>query len=373
VTLLDDLRTERPPGAESVPRRRQFDQDLAREIGASAIAAAALVWVPFALAGLNAPFGALVCWYLAFVTLYAVVVRQRHGGVEAKDRLATVVIWSGLVVAILPLILLIYFVVVRGGHAVLTKFPHFLTHDMRSFGSTDPVSRAGMKAAMVGSVEQVLLAAVISVPIGVLAATYINELGGRLAAIVRTIADAMTGLPTIIAGLFIYSAWVRPRGVQGRTGLAAGLALAVVMLPTIVRTAEEVLRIVSNDLREAALALGAPEWRVVLRVVLPTARTGLVTAAILGVARVIGETAPVLLTTASAVRTNYNLFSRAQDDLPLRIWQFASSSSPTNVQAAWGGALLLMLIILTLFTLARILGSGTASRSRLTGLRRRAS
>lgn len=349
---------------EDQPRRIPFDRERAAELGVAAGAATVLVWVPFHLAGWNAPFGAVVCWYASFLAIYGVVVRQRRGSLELKDHLATVVVWTGVGLAVFVLALLLYYVVERGGRVVFTKFPSFpfIRQDLGNFTSTDPVYKAGMKAAIIGSLEQVLLAALVTVPVGVLAATYLNEIGGRFAAVVRTVTDAMTGLPTIIAGLFVYSAWVLPRKTNGHSGFAATLALSVVMLPTIVRTAEEVLRIVSNSLREAALALGAPEWRMVLRVVIPTARTGLVTAAILGVARAIGETAPVLLTAFGANRTNYNLFHGEQDDLPLAIYRLARSPSNSNNAVAWGGAFLLVVIILTLFTLARILGSGSSGR-----------
>lgn len=354
------------PATEDQPRPTPFDRDQAIELGAAAGAALVLVWIPFHLAGLNAPFGGVLCWYVVFVSIFGVVVRQRHGAVELKDQLATVVVWSAVVVALLALVLILYYVIVQGGRVVFTKFPSFpfLRHDMHNFGPNDPVKDAGMEAAIIGSLEQVLAATLVSVPIGVLAATYLNEIGGRFAAAVRTITDAMTGLPTIIAGLFVYSAWVVPRRQAGYSGFAAALALAVVMLPTIVRTAEEVLRIVSDNLREAALALGAPEWRMVLQVVLPTARSGLVTAAILGVARAVGETAPVVLTAYGNSRTNWNLFAHPQSDLPLQIYTLARSPSNSNNAVAWGGALVLVIIILTLFTLARILGSGGGGSSR---------
>jgi phosphate transport system permease protein len=353
-----------PPHTEDRPRPRAVDRDQLLELGATALGAAALVWAPFHLAGWDAPLGAFLCWMSAFITLYAVVVRQRHGLLELKDRLATLIVVAAACAALVPLFLVLLFVLRRGLPVVLRDFPRFpfVFHDLRKFGPNDPVSQAGMKQAMIGTLEQVGLATVFTVPVGILAATYLNEVGGRYAQIVRTIADAMTGLPTIIAGLFIYSAWVKPQGTSGFSGFAAAMALSVVMLPTVVRTAEEVLRIVSNHLREAALALGAPEWRMILRVVIPTARTGLVTAAILGVARAVGETAPVLLTAFGNRLTNWNPFHGAQDDLPLRIYQFVRSPSDNNVAAAWGGALLLVLIVLTLFALARILGSGRRVR-----------
>ncbi|MHB8464811.1 MAG: phosphate ABC transporter permease PstA [Acidimicrobiales bacterium] len=344
------------------PRTRPFDRERAGELVAAGVAAVVLVWAMFHLTGWDAPLGALVCWFLLFVALVGVVVRQRHGILELKDRLASICITAGTIVALIPLVLVLFYVATRGAPVVFRHFPSLevLRKDVINLGPRDPVSKGGwgLKEAVIGTFEQVGLAILFSVPIGVLAATYLNEIGGRLAAVVRTVADAMTGLPSIIAGLFVYVAWVKSLG-EGFSGLAAAFALAVVMLPTIVRTAEEVLRIVSDHLREAALALGAPEWRMVLRVVLPTARTGLVTAAILGVARAVGETAPVYLTAFGNTRTNTNPFHGAQDDLPLRIYALARAASDADVAAAWGGALLLTLIILTLFTLARILGTGS--------------
>lgn len=355
-----------PSSPPDRPRRRAVDREQLTELGAAAMVAAVTVWTAFHAAGWDAPFGAVLCWFIGFVATTWLIVSQRHGHLEAKDRVATVVICAGTVVALTPLVFVIYFVIRRGAPVVLTRFPAFpfVRQDLRRFGVHDPVAKAGMKQAIVGSLEQVGLATAITVPVGILAATYLNEIGGRFASIVRTVADAMTGLPTIIAGLFIYSAWVQPRGTKGYSGFAAALALSVVMLPTVVRTAEEVLRIVSDSLREAALALGAPEWRVVLRVVLPTARTGLVTAGILGVARAVGETAPVLLTAFGNQSLNTNVLNGPQDDLPLRIYLLVRSPSNSNVAVAWGGALLLMLVILTLFTLARILSSGAGATGR---------
>jgi len=333
-------------------------------MGLSALAAVAGVWLPFHLAGWNAPFGFTVCWFVTFLAIYDVVARHQHGSLQAKDRVATVAVTGGAVVALLPVFLIVWFVLGKGLGVVLGGFPHFLTHDLREFGPTDPVRKAGMKHAIIGTLIQVGLATLIVVPIGVLTATYLNEVGGRFAAVVRTVADAMTGLPSVIAGLFVYAAWVLPRGAGGFSGFAGSLALSVVMLPTVVRTAEEVLRIVPGSLREAALALGAPEWRMVLMVVVPTARAGLATAAILGVARAVGETAPVLLTTFGSKLTNVNPFDGPQSNLPIQVYEFVVSSTEGNVQVAWGGALVLVAIVLTLFVLARILGTGGAGRRR---------
>ena len=350
------------------PREVPFDRDQAFELATSAIAAAVGVWVAFTLAGAWAPFGFIVCWFAAATAIYGVVVRQRHGSVELKDRLATVFIIGGTLLALLPLVLVIYFTLRKGLPVVFTKFPKFIGQDLHRFGVNDKLSRgtSGLQASIIGTVEQVGMATLVTVPVGVLAATYLNEVGGRFAMVVRTVADAMTGLPSVIAGLFIYSFWILPRRTGGYSGFAAAMALSVVMLPTVIRTAEEVLRIVSDSYREAALALGAPEWRMVLRVVIPTARTGLVTAALLGIARAAGETAPVYLTAFGSTHTNWNPFRGGQDDLPYRVYAFARQPSANLIAVAWGGATLLIVIVLTLFVLARILGTG-AGRGRGNG------
>jgi phosphate transport system permease protein len=172
----------------------------------------------------------------------------------------------------------------------------------------------------------------------------------------------MTGAPAIVAGLFIYLLWVVPHHTAGKTGFAAALALAVMMLPVVTRASEEVVAIVPGSYREAALALGAPEWRVLLRVVLPTARAGLITAVILGVARIAGETAPVLFNAGGFEGYNWNPFSGQQDDLPFRIYQLIFQPGSVPIQAAWGASLVLVIVVLILFVLARLLGSARPGR-----------
>ena len=178
-----------------------------------------------------------------------------------------------------------------------------------------------MGAAIVGTIEQVGIATVITVPLGILTATYLASNDNPFSRTVSAVVDAMTGAPAIIAGLFVYLLWVVPHHTAGKTGFAAALALAVMMLPVVTRAAQEVVAIVPGSYREAALALGAPEWRVLLRVVLPTARAGLMTAVILGVARIAGETAPVLFNAGGFAGYNCNPFSGQQDNLPLRIYE----------------------------------------------------
>jgi len=174
---------------------------------------------------------------------------------------------------------------------------------------------------------------------------------------VRVMADAKTGLPSIIAGLFVYLLWVQPRHTSGYSGVAAAAALATMSLPIVTRTAEEMIRLVPGSLREAALALGAPRWRVTLRVVLPTARAGLISAVILGVARIMGETAPVLFTAHGSARMNFNPFHGVQADLPLQGLESVTATSNRVRAEGWGDLLVLVVMVLGFFAAARAVGS----------------
>jgi phosphate transport system permease protein len=212
-----------------------------------------------------------------------------------------------------------------------------------------------MLHALVGSLEQMAIASAIAVPLGVLAALFLVEVGGRLARPVRIIVEAMTALPEIIAGLFIYAFVVLTLGQQ-QCGFAAALALTVMMIPIVTRASEVILRLVPGGLREASYALGASQVRTVFGVVLPTARSGLTTAVILAMARAIGETSPPLLTAGFTSGMNANPFSGPQASLPLFIYSYVKFPQPAMVVRAFGAALALLLMVLFLFTLARVIG-----------------
>jgi phosphate transport system permease protein len=333
-------------------------------MGGSAVAAVALVWTAFTIAGVTGPLGFAFCALIGFYGIYGVVTWRIHGTLAMKDRLATVAIWSGALIAFVPLVAVIAFVGVKGIPVVWADFPHFLVADFSHFSANAPVTAVGAGAAIVGTVEQVGLATLFTVPLGILTATYIVNHRNSYARLVSYVVDAMTGSPAIIAGLFIYIVWVVPQKVAGSTGFAASLALSVMMLPIVTRTSQEVIAIVPGSLREAAFALGSPQWRSVLRVTLPTARVGLVTAVILGVARVAGETAPVLFTTGTNSSYNWNPFSGGQDDLPFRVYQMIFQPGVNSTRDAWGVALVLVLVILTLFLLARLIGARSPGSSR---------
>jgi phosphate transport system permease protein len=361
-----------PAGGPDRPqRRRRVNSSVLVEILGAAAASFAVVWVIFAIAGITAPFGLAVCWLAGFMVIYGVLAWRLHGVLAMKDRLMTVAVWAGALTALVPLIAVLAFVVIKGWTAVTTHFPHFIYADMShlSLTSNSPITAVGAGAAIVGTVEQVGLATVAVVPFAVLTATYLVDHHGFFARMVGAVVDAMTGAPAIIAGLFVYLLWVVPHKETGKSGFAAALALATMMLPIVTRTAEQVISIVPGSLREAALALGAPRWRMILRVVLPTARVGLVTAVILGVARIAGETAPVLFVAGGAAKYNWNPFKGQQDDLPLRIYSLAFQGSQTAKSLAWGISFVLVLVVLTLFLLARLIGSSQPGNGRFSPLR----
>lgn len=231
-----------------------------------------------------------------------------------------------------------------------------LTQDAQGLGVDEPLTKGGMLHAIAGSLIVVTLATVISVPLSILAALYVTEVRGRMVPFVRFMIQAMSGVPSIVAGLFVFAAIVVSGGF-GFSGLAGSIALAILMLPTVARTAEEILRLVPDDLRSAALALGGTQARSVWLVVVPAVRSGLMTAAILGVARVAGETAPLLLTAFGSIGTNLNPFSGPMATLPWYIFTQLQLGTDNDVARAWVGALVLLAMVLFFFALARVLAN----------------
>jgi phosphate transport system permease protein len=261
-----------------------------------------------------------------------------------------------VLVALAPLVAVLGYTISRGAKVVT---PTFLTHSMRGVGPLD--SSGGAYHAILATIEQVAIASILAVPIGLLVAIYIVEYGrGPLRSAVRFLVDVMTGIPSIVAGLFIFAFWVLGLH-QGFSGFAAALALAVLMLPIVVRSAEEMLKLVPDTLREASYALGVPRWRTILSVVLPTASAGITTGVMLAVARVTGETAPLLLTAFGFDSIRTNPFKGPQSGLPLFVFSQAGSAFDVAVRRAWAGALTLIVIVLVLTILARMV----AGRNRL--------
>ena len=304
--------------------------------------------------GWHGILGTLIWGYLLFLALYFVLNRS-HGRTIAVDRVVTVVIWSMSAGVVAVLGWVIVYVAVKGGRELSTSF---FSQDMSKTGPLNP--GGGVRAALVGSAEQVGLAVLVVVPLAIFTAIYLNEVKGRLANLVRFIVNALAGLPSIVAGLLVYTVWVDAG--HGFSGVAGSAALVVLMLPTVTRTSEEVLRTVPDSLREASLALGAPQWRVVSRVVVPTGLAGLITAVILGTALGAGETAPLLLTTSYANNTVTDPFHGPQASLPFFIHTYILQPNSVQNMRGFGAALVLLGVILTLFALARYAGTRSARR-----------
>jgi phosphate transport system permease protein len=273
-------------------------------------------------------------------------------GRRFKDRLVQILVYLSFIIAVIPLISVLWMVVKNG----LARFDiEFLTHSMRNIGATDV--GGGAYHAIIGTLEQVLLASVISVPVGLLTAIYLVEYGRgtRLSRAISFFVDVMTGIPSVVAGLFILAFWILALGMPF-SGFAGALALSILMMPTVVRSAEEMLRLVPNDLREASYALGVPKWRTITRVVLPTSFTGIATGVMLAIARVSGETAPLLLTVFFTDSINTDPFNGPQMGLPLFVFGQAGRPTDSAVDRAWAGALTLILIVMLLNLAARLIG-----------------
>ncbi len=342
----------RPP---SPVRPRDFGAKDASLLALSALSALALVWVVFyQLTLLSGAFGFLVCWYACFLAMYWLASAQLVDRMAASDRVVTVVVVTGAAVVIGLLVFVVLWVTFK---AVPHFSWHFLTKDQKFFVVLGPhaLSSVGVAHAIVGTLEQVGMAALIGVPVAVATAVFLNEVGGRGTRLVRTVVTAMSGTPSVIAGVFIYSILIINH-VLGYSGFAAALALFVLLLPLVTRTTEEVLRVVPSGLREASLALGASDWRTVWSVVLPTARSGVITAVLLGVARAAGETAPLLFTAFGSQVMNYNGFSRPQGALPLVVWSNVRQAEPVLITLAFEAAFVLLVLVLVLFVAARVLG-----------------
>lgn len=347
--------TDAPP-ATRVPERiriRKVEPDQVLIVGGSALSMLALTWLLYGrILPLTGGLGFVVVWYVLFLATNAFLTAQVYDRVRARDQIARVIVWSGGLLVIGALSLVLIYTVSRGIGALR---PRFFLEDQRFVGALSDATEGGGGHAIVGTLQQVGLAMLISVPLGILTAIYLNEVKGRLARPLRMVTDAMSAVPSIVAGLFIYATWILALGNEA-SGFAGALALSVLFLPTVTRTAEVVLRLVPGGLREASYALGGNEWETTSRVVVPTARSGLATAVILGMARVIGETAPLILTIGGAFVINGNPFSGKQDALPYFVYRLVRFPQEAQIARAWTGALVLLLLVLVLFLIARAIG-----------------
>ncbi|MDQ1009893.1 phosphate transport system permease protein [Streptomyces sp. V4I23] len=284
---------------------------------------------------------------LFFVVISYVATSAVENRRQAKDRLATSIVWVCFVLAVIPLLSLIWVTVSRG-MKVLDGY--FLTHSMAGVPGFEV--GGGVYHAILGTLEQVGLATLVSVPIGLLTAVYLVEYGkGALAKAVTFFVDVMTGIPSIVAGLFVLSIMLMFQ--LAPSGLMGAFALAILMIPVVVRSTEEMLKLVPNELREASLALGVPKWRTITKVVIPTALGGITTGVMLAIARIAGETAPIMLLVFGSQLINPNPFEGAQSSLPFYIWEQYRVGSEASYDRAWAAALVLIAFVMLLNLVAR--------------------
>jgi phosphate transport system permease protein len=347
-TLMD----ERPTSLEHLAlRHARLPRWAPALVAVVAIAAAVLLGLSlnWSSVGMVIVAGLL---YLIVLPLWSRAVENSRA---AKDRLVTALIWVAVAITFVPLVSMLWIVVSQGAPILSSKF---FTYSMRNIIGSES---GGIYHAIIGTVLITITATIISVPIGLLTAIFLVEYGdkSKLASSIRFLVDVMTGIPSIVAGLFVYALFAVFFGAGVHMGFGGGVALSLLMIPIVVRSAEEMLKLVPSDLREAAYALGVPKWKTIVKVVLPTSLSGIITGITLAIARVIGETAPLLIIAGSTDSTNFNLFKDQMMTLPVFIYY--SYTQPGNHPEvarpmAWGAALVLILIVLVLNLLARVLG-----------------
>ena len=343
------------PGAEPAPRPLTLIRggDVLAVAGAlaAALATTALLWTQLS------PFSGLlgyvaVTWCL-FVAYYAVLVSMDENRPTMRDRVSAVVVHSLAALVLAALVFVIIYTFVRAWPALVHL--NFYTQDLHLTQPLDPLTKGGVLHAIVGTLLEVGIALAVAVPLGLVAAVYLHEVPGRLARLVRTVVTAMTAMPDILAGLFIFATLILIFGLQ-LSGLAAACALAVTALPIICRAADVVLRLVPGGLIEASYALGSSQWRTVRFVTLPTARSGLATAVILGAARAIGETSPPLLTAGATQYLNFNPVHSPMMSLPLLAYYEVQAPFPGEIARGFGSAAVLLVLVLLLFLVLRVIG-----------------
>ncbi len=366
-TTHDPSRQERnvstPPGAGGLPAGPGPDRSRHLPLSHPRLPR----WAPWLVAALSAAAGALIAltlgwgllgWAFASVLLFGIALPVWSLLVENKraatDRVVSTAVWVAFALALLPLFSLLSTVV---SHGIGVINGQFLTYSMRNIIGEG----GGIYHAIIGTLLITLGATIISVPVGLMTAIYLVEYGegSRTARTITFLVDVMTGIPSIVAGLFAYALFALFFGPGIRLGIGGSVALSLLMIPIVVRSCEEMLKLVPADLREASYALGVPKWRTIVKVVLPTALAGIITGITLAVARVIGETAPLLIIAGSTDSVNTNLFGERMMTLPVYIYySFTQPGVPAQYgqERAWGAALVLIAIVMALNLLARLLG-----------------
>ena len=320
---------------------------------AGALAALILTYVIVNVSPLKGKLGFVITLVVVATFVSAAISWARRDRKAAFNSVSTVMVYIAGLFVIFPLGSILYEIIRRGAAGLSWGM---FTRDMAVTASDAPLSEGGILHAVIGSLYIVAIATVFSVPIGLLTSLYLTEIKGKAAGTIRFFVQAMSGIPSIVAGLFIYAIWMIALGNQ-YSAFAGAMALAILMIPTVARTSEEVLKLIPGDLREAGLALGGTQWRTVAMIILPAAQSGLITSVILGIARVAGETAPLLLTMGGADAVNLNPFSGNSSAIPFYVWKNFSMGTEISIQRAWSGVLVLMIIVLIFFSITRFLSN----------------
>ncbi|HEV2639166.1 MAG TPA: PstA family ABC transporter permease [Actinocrinis sp.] len=322
-------------------------------IGSLMVAVTLTQLVSHWFAPFNGLLGFVVVAYPMFLAAYCFIYSLSEDGLAVRDRLVALLAWSAALLVVVVMIAVISYPLWQGW-GPLHRWNTY-SQDLRATGPLDPVSSGGLTYAIIGTIEQITITMVVTVPLGVGCGLFLNEMPGRLANLVRTVAAAATALPSVVAGLFVYALAILQFGLP-LSGFAAGLALSIMTLPIIIRASDVVFRLVPAGLKEASFALGATRWRTALQVTVPTARSGLATAVILGAARGIGETSPVLLTAGYSTANNDNPFTGQQTSLPLATYKLVTSGVQNYITRGYAAAGILMVLVLILFIGARMVG-----------------
>jgi len=292
-------------------------------------------------------------FFLSWLVIDSLFVVGKSGLKGVRDALAAKFTLLGATIVCLAVFSILWATVAKGIQGLNLAF---LTENMRNASLFDPIGKGGILHAVLGTIMLISIAVIISVPMGILTALYLTEIKGKAAPLIQFLVQAMSGVPSVVAGLFIYAAIILNTPLRSSAFLG-GLALTLLMVPTVTRTAQEVLNLVPSDLREAGLAMGATQWKTVALVVIPAARSGLITASILGVARIAGETAPLLFTVGVFDSYNFNPFKGDQGTIPTVVWRGLLGGTPESIQRAWSAILVLLVVVLIMFVTARALGT----------------
>ncbi|MEC3995993.1 phosphate ABC transporter permease PstA [Actinacidiphila sp. DG2A-62] len=343
-TVMDTVPSDAPASPKLASRRLPRWSPAAIAVGAIAVGCGI---------GAGAGLSSHIQWGLIALILFVagsyVITARVEGRRQAKDRVATSLVWASFILAVVPLYSLVETTISKGAGVIDGTF---LTHSMNNVLTLE--KGGGVYHAIIGTLEQVGIATVIAAPIGIFTAIYLVEYGkGALAKWVTFFVDVMTGIPSIVAGLFILSVWFEFLGKAPASGFAGSLALAILMVPVVVRSTEEMLKLVPNELREASLALGVPKWRTITRVVVPTAIGGITTGVMLAIARIAGESAPIALLVFGSNMINTNPFQHPQSSLPYFIYEQYGNGNDASYSRAWGAALVLIAFVMILNLIAR--------------------